>query len=180
MTEKDYLHQIILDQLRRHPGFGVEDLYKMVYQATCGGDHILTNKSEAKKMLREEWENSGRIPKGETLLEMIDPRGEIMRVNLRVYKKIGGTLQRLFDIFVRSAQGFKKDQERLVAYWETIMEWAEQGDIPFSKDVLEDFLIDVGRKGFPALHHSESYVDANRPSYRVVLKRLWEGFEKAG
>jgi len=178
MTEKEYLYRIIQDQLRRHPGFGVEDLYKMVCQATCGGDHLLKNRSEAKRMLREEWENSERIPKGETLLEMIDPRGEVMRVNLRVYKKIGGTLQRLFDVFVRSAQKFEKDRKRLVVYWEAIMKLAEKEEVPFSKDVLEDFWIDVGRKGFPAVHHSDAYVDANRPSYRVVLKRLWEGFEK--
>ena len=46
--------------------------------------------------------------------------------------------------------------------------------------MLEDFLIEMGRKGFPAVHHSESYVDANQPAYRVILKRLWEGFEEAG
>ena len=34
--------------------------------------------------------------------------------------------------------------------------------------------IEVEKKGFPPIHHSKSYVEANRPSYRVVLKSLWE------
>jgi len=90
MTERDYLLQIIEDQFRRHPGFQVEDLYKIVYQATLGGDHLLRDKVAAERMFREEWENLGKIQKGEFLLEVIDPKGEVLRVNLRVYRKIGG------------------------------------------------------------------------------------------
>ena len=179
-TEIGFLQHIIQDQLHRHSGFKVDDLYKLMYQATCGGEHFLTNKSKARKNLIEEWESMERIPKGETLLEIIDPRGEIMRVNLRVYKKIGGTVQKIFEYFIRSVEAFKKDQDRLVRYWEAIMEMAKKETIPFSRGILEDFYIDVGRKGFPAIHHSESYLDANRPSYRLVLKGLWEGFNKKG
>ena len=176
--EKRYLHQLIQDQMRRHEGFGVEDVYKLVYQATCGGEHLLRNRSAAKEQLREEWENTEKIPKGEPLLEVIDPRGEVMRVNLRVYRKIGGTLERLVAVFVRSAVECEKDQKRLVAYWEVLMELAEREEIPFDRGALEDFWIEMGRKGFPAVHHSERYVDANRPSYRVVLKRLWMASEE--
>ena len=178
MTEEAYLHHIIQDQLRRHQGFQVDDLYKMIYQTTYGGEHFLHDKTKARKMLQEEWENTERIPKGESLLEIIDPRGEIMRVNLRIFKKVGGTVRQIFDLFVRSAREFEEDRERLVQYWETIMNMAERGEIPFSKDILEDFYIEMGRKGFPVIHHSESYIDANRPAYRIVLKKLWEGFEE--
>jgi len=178
-AEQEYLLEIIKDQLHRHPGFQVDDLYKMVHQVTFGGAHLLKNKEKARKMLLEEWENTERIPKGETLLEVIDPSGEIIRVNLRVYKKVGGTVNRLFDLFVQSTQGFKQDRDRLVNYWEIITEEAMKGVLPFSKDTLEDFWIEVGRKGFPAVHHSESYIDTNRPAYRLVIKSLWEGFRES-
>ena len=179
ITERDYLLQIIQDQLRRRSGFKVEDIYKMVYQATCGGDHLLSNKSKAKKMLREEWDTLDKIQKGEPLLEVIDPLGQVLRVNLRVYRKIGGAPKKMFDVFVQSAKEFKKDQRRLIRYWQIIMEMVEKGEILFSRDVLEDFLIDVGKKDFPVVHHSESYTDANRPAYRVVLKDLWEGLRES-
>lgn len=179
-TERDYLLRILEDQFRRHSGFRVDDLYKIVYQATFGGDHFLRDKSAAERMLREEWENLEKVQRRESLLEVIDPRGEVLRVNLRVYRKIGGNPQQMFDIFVRSAEEFNKDRERLVEYWTNITEWAQEGKIPFQKGILEDFFIEMGRKEFPAVHHSESYVDANRPAYRVILKRLWEGFGEDG
>lgn len=177
MKERDYLLQIIQEQLRRHSGFEVEDLYKIVHQTTCGGDHLLKNKTKAKKVLKGEWKNLGKIQKGEPLLEMIDPRGEIVRVNLRVYRKIGGTVQHMFNLFVQSAQEFRKDQSRLSQYWKWILALAEKEDIPFSRDVLQDFWIKIVKQEFPTIHHSTSYADANQPAYRVILKRLWEGIE---
>ncbi|MFH1940850.1 MAG: hypothetical protein ABIL68_02005 [bacterium] len=178
--EKNYLLQIVQDQLRRHAGFELEDLYKMVFQATCGGEHLIKNKAKTKKNLFDEWDNLDKVQKGESLLEVIDPRGEVLRVNLRVYKKIGGNPRQLFDIFVRSARDFRIDRDRLVRYWEFLMEMAKNEEIPFSRDDLEDFLIDVGRKDFPAVHHTKEYVEANQPAYRVVLKRYWEGFDRNG
>jgi hypothetical protein len=178
MTERDFLLNIIEDQLRRHPGFRVEDLYKMLYQACFGGDHLIKDKAKARKRLQEEWNNTDKIPKGETLIEIIDPRGDVMRINLRIYKKIRGTADRLFDLFVQSAEQFEKDRDRLIRYWGYVMEMVENGEIIFSKSILQDFWIDMGKEGFPAVHHSESYFDANRPAYRIVLKKLWEGFEE--
>ena len=176
--ERDVLLHIIQDQLRRHPGFRIDDLYKMLHQVCYGGAHLLKNKTKARKTLLEEWNNTEKIPKGEPLIETIDPQSEVMRINLRIYKKIGGTPQRLFDVFVRSAEQVKPDRQRLILYWDYTMNMVRAGDIPFSKALMEDFWIDVGKEDFPSIHHSESYVDANRPSYRVVMKHLWEGFEE--
>ena len=176
--ERDILLHIIQDQLRRHPGFRIGDLYKMLHQICYGGEHLLKNRAKARKALQEEWNNTEKIPKGEPLIEIIDPRSEVMRINLRIFKKIGGTPHRLFDVFIRSAEQAKPDRERLILYWGYIMDMMRAGDIPFSKALLEDFWIDKGKEGFPAIRHSESYIDANRPSYRVVMKNLWEGFEE--
>ena len=173
-TEKDLLCQIIQKQIRRYKEFKVEDLYKLIYQVTCGGGHLLEDRRIAEKMLHEEWENAGKILKGETLLEMIDPRGGILRVNIRIYKKIGGSFARLFDLFIRSAESYKKDERRLILYWQYVLEMVSKDDIPFEEKTLTAFWNEVEKKGFPPIHHSKSYVEANCPSYRVVLKSLWE------
>ena len=91
-------------------------------------------------------------------------------------KQVSKVLIGLFEMMKRSADHFQNDEQRLVRYWETIMEWSDERIIPFAKDDVEDFWIDVGRRGFPAVHHSESYTVANRPAYRVVLKSFLEGF----
>jgi len=177
MTEKEILLQIIQDQIRRHPGFYIQDLYKLVHQATCGGSHLLLNPEDAKKNLQEEWDQTERIPKGESLLEVIDPRGEIMRVNIRIYKKIGGTPDHLLRIFKKSIKDFSNDKNRFIATWEMIMDLAEEKEIPFSRTLLEDFLIEKGKMDLPMIHHSDAYIESNRPSYRIVLKQLWKGLE---
>ena len=133
----------------------------------------MKNKAEAKKILFDEWEHLDKVQKGEPLREVIDPRGEVLRVNLRVYKKIGGNPRRLFGIFVRSAKDFLSDRDRLIRYWKFLVEMTKSGEIPFSKDDLEDFWIDVERKGFPAVHHTKAYAEANQPAYRVVLQHHW-------
>ena len=175
ISEKETLLQIIHDQIRRHPGFYIQDLYKMVYQAVCGGSHFLGNHADTKNHLQEEWNNTERIPKAETLLELIDPRGEIMRVNIRIFKKIGGPLDQLLQIFIESVKTFQKDRSRLVETWEKIMDLAEEKKVPFSRTLLEDFLIEQGKNDFAMVHHSDPYIEFNRPSYRIVLKRLWQG-----
>ena len=175
-SEKEFLLAVIQDQIRRYPKMKPVDLYKLVFQITCGGEHLLQNRKEAKKMLDEEWASLDKVQKGESLLEPIDPLGEVIRVNLRVYRKIGGTPAKLFDTFLRSAKEFKRDEQRLGTYWELLMEMAENGRIPFKKQDLEDLYIEMGRKKFPSAHHSKPYIEHHKPAYRIILKQFWEGF----
>ncbi|MBN2031391.1 hypothetical protein JW824_14250 [bacterium] len=173
MTEKEHLYHILKDQFRRHAEPQVVDIYKLVYQISFGTGHLLEDEAEAKALLQEEWEHTEKSPSGEALIEVIDPLDQVIRINLRIYKKVGGKPGNLFDLIVRSAQLFQKDPERLMRYWQWITEWAEDPEWPFAKRELDRFWIEVEREHFPPKHHSQKYVDAHRPSYRIVLKRLW-------
>jgi hypothetical protein len=178
MTEQDQLRTIIEEQVRRYHGFGIEDLYKLVYQATCGGGHLIKNRVKAKRVLQKEWLILGRLQRGERLLEIIDPLGKIVRVNLRIYKKMGGQLQRFFTLFVESSKLQKEDKPRLNRYWNDIITMSEAGEIAFSSQQLVGFWKRMEEKGLPPISHSEGYVEYNRPAYRVIQKQLWEGFQK--
>jgi hypothetical protein len=174
LNEKDLLNKIIQDQLRRYSGFQIRDLYKLIYQICLGGHHLMTNPTMAKKALLEEWKTLDKVNKGEPMLEIIDPLGEVMRVNLRVYRKIGGTPESLFRIMKESVSHFIVSRDRFIRYWDKVMYLSEKEEILFSHGDLEDFWIDMGRKDFPAIHHSDSYTERNRPAYRVILKSYWE------
>lgn len=173
LDEKIILLQIIHDQIRRHPGFQIEDLYTLLYQSTCGAKHYIENRHHCERMLKEEWKDLGKLLKGEPLLEMIDPKGEILRVNLRVYKKIGGNRSRIYHLLIDSMSEFKESKEQLVQYWEIVLDMAVRNEFQFSLPALNKFWSHVKKNNFPVCHHSESYVDANRPAYRIVLKSLW-------
>ena len=179
-TEKENLCQILQNQFHRHMNMEVIDLYKLIYQITYGPNHLLENQDQAKAMLREEWENTEKIVAGETLLEVIDPLDQIIRINLRIYKKVGGKSDHLFNLMVQSAQLFQKDGERLIRYWNWITEWARNPEWFFPKKDLDHFWAEMEKEHFPMCHHSKSYIDANRPSYRIVLKHLWMDRESNG
>ena len=72
-------------------------------------------------------------------------------------------------------KNFPKDKSRFIAAWEMAMDLAEDREIPFSRILLEDFLIEQGKNDLPTVHHSDPYIESNRPSYRIVLKQYWEG-----
>jgi hypothetical protein len=133
-----------------------------------GSGHLLNNKSRAKKILSEEWKTLNKVLKGEPLLEMIDPLGIVLRVNLRVYKKIGGDLNRIFNVFLNSAKEIKENKMRLIKYWENILNLNNLLKQPFSTVKLNDFWNEVQNNDLPLIHHSEAYVDANQPSYRII------------
>jgi len=173
LNEEDILLDIVKDHLSRHPGFKVEDLYKLIFQAACGSAHYVGNRKVAERQLRREWEDGQRIPKGETLIEIIDPRMEKIRINLRLYKKIGGDLKTLVDVFIKSAEMSKMDRGRLFKYWDLLSRWSLDGEVPFSIKDIQNLWKKVKSAGFPPGSHSDEYLNANRPAYRVVLKSLW-------
>lgn len=176
-SERVSLLAIITDQLRRYPKMKPVDLYKLLYQATFGGEHLLESVKDARNSLKEEWDHLDKVQKGEALLEPIDPRGDVLRVNLRLYRKTGGTPEDLFDLFESSSTRFEKDEERLNAYFNICIDAASKGELPFNKQDLEDLYIDMGRQGFPPKHHSKTYAEHHKPAYRIVLKSVWDGID---
>jgi hypothetical protein len=177
-SERVSLIAIIKDQLRRYPKMKPLDLYKLLYQVTFGGEHLLESEKDARDSLKAEWDNLDKVQKGEALLESIDPRGEVLRVNLRLYRKTGGTPEDLFDLFKTSSARFKKDEERLNAYFNICLEAAGKRELPFDRQDLEDLYIEMGRQNFPPKHHSKIYREVHKPAYRIVSKRHWDGFNK--
>jgi len=167
---KTNLKKIILHQNRLHPGFQVEDLYKLLYQAVFGGIHLLHH--HALPMLQEEMAHLPRFNKKEPLLEPIDPKGAVYRINLRPYKQGGGDPETLFPIMQESAHSLNGSQEEFLEYWKLCVELARAGSIPFTEKTLVDFRAFFVKENFPVIHHSPVYMEANRPAYRIVVKKF--------
>ena len=166
--------KILFDQLKRHTGFRIQDIYKLIYQMSGGTDESAREKPQQLRSLLDCWGKLEKVQPGEPLFEVIDPKGDLLRVNLRVCKKMGKPPEILADIVQETAQNVSKDKKSIMAYWELLMEMAGQGQIPFSKQDLEDYLIQVGKRNFPMVSHSQSYNESSIPAYRVVSHRIWE------
>lgn len=168
------LEAIILGQLDMHPGYEAVDLYKLVYQAVFGVEHLLVDEREAHRSLNEELTNVTQCLPGERLFELIDPGGMIYRINLRPYKSRGGTLKRLFRALVLTRSEVTGTRANFFSLWNEAKQLAGRLLLPFSLGDLKKLEHTVQNGDLKALHHSESYVRLNHPSYRLMAVKCIE------
>ena len=153
--------------LGRHPGFGLEDLAKLVYQGVFGADHLLAERERFVREFLREWECvEERLFPQEPLFESVDPLDRTYRLNLRPAKRKGVDPVALAQTLLSQPQkgGDPAEFERR---WELVVELAEEGAIPFSPEALRAHGTLLSETGLVP-HHSRAYRRHNRPHYRLV------------
>jgi len=155
------------EQLRLHPGMQVEDVYKLVHQGAFGNEHLVTDESEARRYLLAELE-SVQADSSEQLVEVLNPNGTVVRVNLRPFKARGLDPQRLVESMLASAKAIHPDRDAFEGWWQRIVDAAGRGGLPWSADALRAFAAAKKADGYPAIHHSDVYVAKYAPAYRVL------------
>ncbi|MBN2380682.1 hypothetical protein JXM67_12855 [candidate division WOR-3 bacterium] len=144
--------EILAEQQMLHEDLEREDVFKLLYQAINGVQHILTDTEAAWKLLCEEWD-SLEIENDEPFAERISPEGDLYRVNLRPAKELALDMSRLFEAMKRStlllSAGFEQRKTRLLAAVSSI--GVEADEVPEQP-----------------LRHSESYKTRVRPAYRLL------------
>ena len=174
-SSKDPFQEIIQDQLQRYPQMQTQDLYKLVYQAAMGNIHLGIDPAVLKNYLVNEMDKVDASD-NEPLVEEISPEGMI-RVNLRPYKVKSGTSEKLFKAMRETANTFTPNKNKIIQYWEVIEKMTEDNSIPFNKSELESFLKEMQASDYPAVHHSDQYLELYHPAYRVILKKYLPKFE---
>ena len=164
---------LVLEQIRRHPACDVEDLYKGAFQVCFGGEHAAVETRRSYRSLLQEWKTLGPFRSGEPLMEAIDPKDRVVRVNLRPYCQSGGDVRKLWICFHRSAALFQPDSGLLEAYGMALELSAEEGRIPFLPERIRRFWEARRGEGFPPSSHSKAYIENDKPAYRIVLKIVW-------
>ncbi|MGY4706989.1 hypothetical protein ACVNPS_04455 [Candidatus Bipolaricaulota sp. J31] len=160
-----------------HPGFGVEDLAKLVYQGVFGADHLLSDPDRFAREFLEEWRCvDERAFPGEPLFEPVDPRGRIYRLNLRPAKQRGVAPEALLELLLSQTR-VGADPGEFWKRWGIVVELAEEGTIPFAPDRLRGYGGMLAETGLVP-RHSAAYRRANRPHYRLVNDLQDEGLRR--
>lgn len=162
----NHFRDIIKRQFELYPGMELSDLYKLVYQGVMGSGHAISSEPEAESRLRMEASNPGTPPLEEPLYEEISTDGEVLRINLRPYMAGGGVTGALLTAFVRTGREYRGSAAELAARWKNAMELQSV----FSTEAMTAFGKEMEERGWPALHHSETYRQLYRPAYRVALR----------
>jgi hypothetical protein len=156
-------HQSLKDSLE------VQDVYKLLYQANFGPEHLMADSSTVLEYLREELSSMDTIARqGEDLIERISTRGDMVRINLRPYRHLGLSPGLLVHIMMESARETVPDSLMFYRQWNEFFALVRYGVLNFSPDDLEKWDAQVQRGEITAVHHSPAYRRANAPAYRVA------------
>lgn len=168
---------LVQRHLERCPAATLQDLYKLLYQATLGPDHLLTGskRDSAQHFLKQEWAQADADPRG-TVLEPIGLQEPFYRVHLRPYKALGLPIEPFWDAFLDSASQSWGTVAQLRNHWQVLSAAIQEELFPFSPAEAQGWLQTLDRHGFPVLGHTDLYRGVYRPAYRVLHERAIRRF----
>jgi hypothetical protein len=154
--------------LDAYPLAGTDDLYKFLHQAVYGPGHAIPSREAAAIRLEREIENLDAPFEGEPMCEALGGEPPLLRVNLRPFVVRGFDSDQLLEAFIASAnlvRGSRRRMEVVLVLATSYVQCAGRGELAPDLKALSTELAD---KGYPANRHSEAYVEAYHPAYRVV------------
>ncbi len=166
--EEDDFRRIFVLHCKRYPLMEVQDIYKLIHQASMGSEHAVQDLDVTRSFLEREVNELADGPE-EPIQDIISADGRMARINLRPYLASNASLEHLFQAFVRTANEFKGSTMRLKRYRSYAERLTGECSLTLSRTEIRTFFDQMEAAGFPAVHHSASYAAAYQPAYRVVL-----------
>lgn len=165
------MDDIIIRCYLRYPKSTIQDLLKLVHQASFGGGHMIENAQKSLLFLQEECKNLKKqtMPQ-ELLYEYISH--DIVRINLRPYIEAGFDLDYLNNSFVQSANEQEKDKNKIKIYLNYLKSLLKKKLINLDYEKTLSAISEYESLGFIPLHHSKEYIEAYHPAYRIVNRRF--------
>lgn len=162
----------LLDQhITNYPLAQVEDLYKWVFQAVCGPEHLIQDSSAFLARLEAELQAT-EADQSQALWEALRPDQQLGRVHLAAYKAKSLPLDALGRACLASAQEVWGGRTELRALWHELEAAGLQGHWPqLSKAEFQRFGSWIEEQVFGAIHHSERFRQSYRPAYRLVSQQ---------
>lgn len=167
---KDF-KEITLTHFRKYPLMRPDDLYKLVFQAAMGPGHAVKDIKSVIDWMNQEVKDLDDYDDHD-MIEEIDPDSVLVRVNLRPFLKNSGNTDKLCEAFMNTANSFPKQPEKIIKYWNDILDLAESEKILINKNELDQFFEEMKSKELPAAHHSDIYRTNYKPAYRVVSREF--------
>lgn len=153
----------------QYPAMRAQDVYKLIFQAICGAEHIVQSAHAFERNLRTEYESVG-ADASEPLVMPLRADGLLARLNLRPYKARKGSLTALVEECLRAAASVDTSaREASITHWRAFVIECRNGLwLTHSSAELDELDAWLVQNDYPAVHHSEVYRQAYQPAYRLV------------
>ncbi len=168
------IRNAVRDQMTQYPESTLQDIYKSFFQDEFGPGHLVSDIAGSGKYF--EREISEMTSRGNYQAELCGTGKNFVRVPLDLVKDGKVPSEVYFDIFVESAKSFKiPDVIRWKKRWTRIARIISAMGLPISgfgndRILLENML----QHGDYVVHHSEAYLRAYDPHYRIISRKEWE------
>ena len=169
------MKSILLAHAAKYPLMEPTDAVKLIYQNEFGGGHLIRDEEACLNFLRREYESTPQNPTV-PLLEEIG--NSMVRVNLAALDSHELSPSELGAAFLRSAASHRGSTASFRKKLSILVELTLAGEMPFTPDALDAYLIKYEASGFPPVSHSEVYRTVYHPAYRVVEQSLLPPFNK--
>jgi hypothetical protein len=165
------MRSVLIDHARRYPEWQVEDLYKLLLQASRGAEHATLDRESAQLHMERELASLGEGP-GEPLVDPITPSGMIVRVHLRPFASLNLNPELLVNAFMGTMNNLSHSRDGYSGFAEVAAGLCRDGLLPFIEPKVTSYLEGMQAAGLPAVHHSNIFVENYRPAYRVIERQF--------
>jgi len=163
------IEPVVRAHLARYPEAQLADLYSMLLHGALGPAHGTRDSAAAASWLRAELADLRAGPP-EPLIEDISGDTSVVRINLRTFVALGGNGDSLMAAFLRSGQTAAPRPFRLSYALKELAALADAGRLPWSGDSVRGFVAQARVQDHDLLPHSDAYLAAYRPAYRVIAR----------
>jgi len=171
--------RVMQGHIERYPDMGIQDMYKLIYQATYGPAHLGIDQSRIAHYLKTELATVAP-DSDESLVESISPSDRYIRINLKKFKTLGINKDILIEAVFRSCQPEPEGKAALQARMDIFHYLIREGRLPYTEEEFFSFRREIAAQGYPVVHHTKAYVQRYNPAYRVVNQSVWEDLRAQG
>ncbi|MDD4033597.1 MAG: hypothetical protein PHS48_10180 [Bacteroidales bacterium] len=161
-------------QLAQYPASTLQDLYKNFFQDRFGPGHMMVDTSAAYAYVKEELAASDSLPG--PYYEPTGSDGNFYRVNLSVIRQNLVPFTLYAQAFSESVKNIvPPSQDKWMGEWTNILRIIRSMNLNLSHfEEDEQAITQMLLKGENVVHHSDAFIAAYDPHYRIISKEIFE------
>jgi len=173
---EEKINNLLLNEFSLFPKSEVQDYYKLLFQSVFGAEHMIKDYNTCYMILENEISQI-KADSNCSLYYDISLEFPLVRVNLSRCKAENISINKISNAFFESTK-FKteRNKEKFEFYLNIAVNQLSKHPFSLNKEELRFFINEIRKKGFPAIHHSESYRNLYNPHYRVIPFVIWSKY----